>query len=109
MLFALLGVSVFGKVLVVLFSHCKGHCTDEDKMPPLGSFLSRGFKIYQVFGANTDVGKTIFSTVLCRAFAAREKKDKVWYLKPVSTGAEDDADIKYVCIPFNIYALVVSQ
>lgn len=55
--------------------------------------LYRNFRVYQVFGANTDVGKTVFSTLLCRT-AARSipSGDRVWYLKPVSTGALSDAD-----------------
>ncbi|KIJ57001.1 hypothetical protein M422DRAFT_198361 [Sphaerobolus stellatus SS14] len=52
--------------------------------------LYRHLRIHQVFGANTDVGKTIFTTALCRASSARGKR--VFYLKPVSTGAPADAD-----------------
>lgn len=54
--------------------------------------LYRNFRIYQVFGANTDVGKTIFSTLLCRSAKKRSSSQNVWYLKPVSTGALTDAD-----------------
>ncbi|CAD6939053.1 unnamed protein product [Tilletia caries] len=44
-------------------------------------------RIHQVFGANTDVGKTLFTTALCLAethFSSPGKQ--VHYLKPVSTG-----------------------
>jgi len=58
-------------------------------MPRGGFSLYRHLLTYQVYGANTDVGKTIFSTVLCKAFA---RKKKTWYLKPVSTGPLEDAD-----------------
>ncbi|KIM23703.1 hypothetical protein M408DRAFT_332195 [Serendipita vermifera MAFF 305830] len=47
-------------------------------------------RIHQIFGANTDVGKTIFSTTLALASAIEHKR--VFYLKPVSTGAPEDAD-----------------
>ncbi|KAI9722455.1 MAG: hypothetical protein M1828_004702 [Chrysothrix sp. TS-e1954] len=61
-------------------------------MSRLGATLWRNFQVYQVFGANTNVGKTIFSTLLCRAAKERSNTDGVWYLKPVSTGPFDDAD-----------------
>jgi hypothetical protein len=47
----------------------------------------------QIYGANTGVGKTIFSTVLCRAF--QRKLQRVQYVKPVSTGPLDEADDRY--------------
>ena len=50
----------------------------------------------QIYGANTGVGKTIFSTVLCRAF--QRKLQRVQYVKPVSTGPLDEADDRYVLI-----------
>ena len=71
-------------------------------------------RVHQVFGANTDVGKTIFTTALCLASSAlplcsssSAPKDvfsasaqglgeQVHYLKPVSTGALDDADDAHV-------------
>lgn len=65
-------------------------------MPPIGSTLWRNFRAYQVYGANTDVGKTIFSTLLCRAVGKHDPSANVWYLKPVSTGSQDDADIRWV-------------
>lgn len=64
--------------------------------PFLGSQLSRSLRSFQVYGANTDVGKTIFSTILCNAFRKQRKDEKVWYLKPVSTGAFEDADDRHV-------------
>ena len=55
--------------------------------------LFRDFKIWQVFGANTDVGKSVVSTLICRALKQRvEKPSHVMYLKPVSTGAAEDHD-----------------
>lgn len=49
-----------------------------------------------IFGANTDVGKTVFSTALCRNLTRSEalKDDVVAYLKPVSTGPETASDEK---------------
>jgi dethiobiotin synthetase/adenosylmethionine--8-amino-7-oxononanoate aminotransferase len=69
-------------------------------------------RIHQVFGANTDVGKTIFTTALALASASlpysgpyqEAAKDKlgfptphkhgelVHYVKPVSTGSLEVAD-----------------
>ncbi|KAF8524662.1 onanonoxo-7-onima-8-eninoihtemlysoneda [Hysterangium stoloniferum] len=56
--------------------------------------LYKHLRIHQIFGANTDVGKTILTTALCRASAARNKR--VFYLKPVSTGAPQDADDEHI-------------
>ncbi|KAF6754470.1 onanonoxo-7-onima-8-eninoihtemlysoneda [Ephemerocybe angulata] len=56
--------------------------------------LYKHLRVHQIFGANTDVGKTILTTALSRASAA--KKFPVFYLKPVSTGALDDADDRHV-------------
>ncbi|KAF8580612.1 PLP-dependent transferase [Ramaria rubella] len=52
--------------------------------------LYKHLRVHQIFGANTDVGKTVLTTALCRASASRQKR--VFYLKPVSTGAPMDAD-----------------
>jgi dethiobiotin synthetase/adenosylmethionine--8-amino-7-oxononanoate aminotransferase len=51
----------------------------------------------QVYGANTGVGKTVFSTLLGAHFARRGKtksktKWSVQYVKPVSTGPAGEAD-----------------
>ncbi|KAF8968034.1 onanonoxo-7-onima-8-eninoihtemlysoneda [Flammula alnicola] len=58
------------------------------------SSLFQHLRIHQVFGANTNVGKTILTTALVRASAQRGKK--VFYLKPVSTGPLEDADDYHV-------------
>jgi dethiobiotin synthetase/adenosylmethionine--8-amino-7-oxononanoate aminotransferase len=57
------------------------------------SLLYKHLRISQIFGANTDVGKTILTTALARASAARSTP--VFYLKPVSTGRPEDADDRY--------------
>ena len=56
------------------------------------SLLFKNLRVQQVFGASTDVGKTILTSGLVRASAA--KKNRVFYLKPVSTGPLEDADDK---------------
>lgn len=61
-------------------------------MPSVGSALWRSLRAYQVYGANTDVGKTIVSTVLCRALRKQSVKENVFYIKPVSTGPHREAD-----------------
>jgi dethiobiotin synthetase/adenosylmethionine--8-amino-7-oxononanoate aminotransferase len=49
----------------------------------------------QIYGANTGVGKTVFSTLL-GAHLSRQAKLKVQYIKPVSTGPADEADDRSV-------------
>ncbi|KZF26862.1 PLP-dependent transferase [Xylona heveae TC161] len=63
---------------------------------PIGSLLWRSLRAYQVYGANTDVGKTIFSTILAKASKKRRPAENVWFLKPVSTGPLDEADDRHV-------------
>jgi dethiobiotin synthetase/adenosylmethionine--8-amino-7-oxononanoate aminotransferase len=59
----------------------------------IGSSVSLSLRAFQIYGANTNVGKTIVSTILCKALRRKSKNHEgVWYLKPVSTGAKDDAD-----------------
>ncbi|KAI6042469.1 pyridoxal phosphate-dependent transferase, partial [Pisolithus marmoratus] len=58
------------------------------------SHLYRHLRIHQVFGANTDVGKTIITTALVRASAL--KNNDVFYLKPISTGPLRDADDEHI-------------
>ncbi|KIW42513.1 dethiobiotin synthase [Exophiala oligosperma] len=58
--------------------------------------LWRDLKAWQVYGANTDVGKTIISTVLCRALQRRASPNGLLYLKPVSTGPQAEADDRHI-------------
>ncbi|KIW17704.1 dethiobiotin synthase [Exophiala spinifera] len=58
--------------------------------------LWRDLKAWQVYGANTDVGKTIISTVLCRALQRRAPPNGLLYLKPVSTGPQAEADDRHI-------------
>ncbi|KAF5020011.1 hypothetical protein F66182_7976 [Fusarium sp. NRRL 66182] len=60
-------------------------------MAPVPALLWRSLRVHHVYGANTDVGKTIFSTILCNS-AAKHWGEKTWFLKPVSTGAPQEAD-----------------
>ena len=73
-------------------------------MAQFGASLYRNFRVYQIFGANTNVGKTIFSTLLCRVARRINQAENVWYLKPVSTGPFDDAD-KW-SVPLEAYPLI---
>lgn len=66
-------------------------------MQRVGAVLWPHFPCLQVYGANTNVGKTIVSTLLCHAWS---KKRKTFYLKPVSTGALEEADNRYVISNF---------
>ncbi|EPQ62569.1 Bgt-66 [Blumeria graminis f. sp. tritici] len=54
--------------------------------------LWRSLKSYQIYGANTDVGKTIMSVILCKSLSRVFPSEQTWYLKPVSTGPFDQAD-----------------
>lgn len=54
------------------------------------SLLFKNLRIHQIFGANTDVGKTVLTSALVRASAV--SGHSVYYLKPVSTGPMSDAD-----------------
>lgn len=51
--------------------------------------LSKRLLALQIFGANTNVGKTIFSVLLARS---ARSDTHVHYLKPISTGSQSDAD-----------------
>ncbi|KAL3427481.1 bifunctional dethiobiotin synthetase adenosylmethionine-8-amino-7-oxononanoate aminotransferase [Phlyctema vagabunda] len=68
-----------------------------------GAILYRNLRAYQIYGANTGVGKTVFSTILCRALArakpaSPKAKENVWYLKPVSTGPSEEADQRHLTL-----------
>ncbi|KAB8260870.1 pyridoxal phosphate-dependent transferase [Aspergillus pseudonomiae] len=65
-------------------------------MSPVGAALWRSLRAHQVYGANTDVGKTIVSTVLCNAVQRQKSQDQAAFLKPVSTGPLDDADDRHI-------------
>ncbi|RXK39933.1 dethiobiotin synthase [Tremella mesenterica] len=70
--------------------------------------LFPNLRISQVFGANTDVGKTLLTTALLRATAAQytnetetssasgPSRKRVFYLKPVSTGPDEESDVNFV-------------
>ncbi|KAJ3760442.1 pyridoxal phosphate-dependent transferase [Lentinula raphanica] len=61
------------------------------------SLLFKNLRVHQIFGANTNVGKTILTTALVRASAARkEGGGDTYYHKPVSTGPLEDADDLHV-------------
>ncbi|KAF9871578.1 bifunctional dethiobiotin synthetase adenosylmethionine-8-amino-7-oxononanoate aminotransferase [Colletotrichum karsti] len=65
-------------------------------MAPVGALLWRSLRAYQIYGANTDVGKTIFSTVLCNAARKLWPNEQTSFLKPVSTGPLSEADDAHI-------------
>ncbi|CAN6656409.1 hypothetical protein TRVA0_029S00298 [Trichomonascus vanleenenianus] len=65
-------------------------------MAQVGACFWRHMKAFQVFGANTDVGKTIFTTTICRSLGNRSSPGRVLYVKPVQTGPEEDWDHHHV-------------
>lgn len=67
------------------------------------SSLFKNLRVHQIFGSNTDVGKTILTTALVNASVAR--KTPVYYLKPVSTGPPEDADDGYVFVTRRVKSL----
>lgn len=56
--------------------------------------MSKKLPVYQVYGANTEVGKTIFSTLLARTVL--KGNQAAYYIKPVSTGPDQEADINHL-------------
>ncbi|KAL4883993.1 pyridoxal phosphate-dependent transferase [Aspergillus karnatakaensis] len=65
-------------------------------MAPVGAALWRTLRAHQVYGANTDVGKTIVSTVFSHAVNRRNSNEKSGFIKPVSTGPLDEADDRHL-------------
>ncbi|ETS83587.1 hypothetical protein PFICI_05463 [Pestalotiopsis fici W106-1] len=65
-------------------------------MAPVGSMLWRSLRVWQVYGANTEVGKTVLTTTLCKAARNRYQDEVTAYLKPVSTGPLDEADSHHI-------------
>ncbi|CZR61489.1 related to onanonoxo-7-onima-8-eninoihtemlysoneda [Phialocephala subalpina] len=65
-------------------------------MPSRMSSLWRSLPAYQIYGANTNVGKTIMSTILLKAHARKYPSQNTWYLKPVSTGPLEEADDRHI-------------
>ncbi|PVG00987.1 PLP-dependent transferase [Serendipita vermifera] len=56
--------------------------------------LFQNIRTHQIYGANTDVGKTIVATTLALSTAIHQRR--VFYLKPVSTGPDWEADHKHI-------------
>ncbi|CAI5741561.1 unnamed protein product [Peronospora destructor] len=54
--------------------------------------LSLDTPVFQVFGSNTDIGKTIVSAGICRSAVtmAAVNGGRVEYIKPLQTGTDDD-------------------
>lgn len=67
-------------------------------MSRVPSGLWQNILALQVYGANTNVGKTVFSTLLGAHFVRIDGKRKwsLHYIKPVSTGPIEDSDDAYV-------------
>lgn len=66
------------------------------KLPSKPSSLWRNLRAYQIYGANTNVGKTVMSTILCKTLARSQPTPKIWYLKPISTGPLEEADDRHI-------------
>lgn len=64
------------------------------------------FPFFYIFGANTDIGKTLFSTALCKAAVNQQVKTK--YIKPVQTGypTDDDATFISTFVDANLFKVV---
>ena len=75
--------------------HALNSITQRQSLPKsmqrISSVIFPSLHALQVYGANTDVGKTIVSTILCKALRER-RQCSVGYLKPVSTGSIEDVD-----------------
>lgn len=62
----------------------------------VGGSLWPSMRALQIWGANTDVGKTIFSAILCLSAANKRPLEGVYYIKPVSTGLAEHMDSKHI-------------
>ncbi|KAI4731745.1 PLP-dependent transferase [Aureobasidium sp. EXF-10728] len=65
-------------------------------MRQVGSALWPRLRAVQVYGANTGVGKTVVSTLLCKALRKRLPDYNIHYLKPISTGPLDEQDNRHI-------------
>ncbi|KAH0350322.1 PLP-dependent transferase, partial [Aureobasidium melanogenum] len=65
-------------------------------MRQVGSALWPRLRAVQVYGANTGVGKTVVSTLLCKALRKKLPDYNVHYLKPISTGPLDEQDNRHI-------------
>jgi hypothetical protein len=74
-----------------------GHSASVECLRLVGvrAMLWRDLKVWQIYGANTNVGKTIVSTILCKTLE-RRAPNAALYLKPVSTGPLDEADDRHI-------------
>jgi hypothetical protein len=59
---------------------------------PLGEKQPLTTPTYIVWGAGTDVGKTLVSAALCNYMSRKAKDKKVLFLKPYQTGFPVDSD-----------------
>lgn len=75
------------------------------RRPPARSLLWRSLRAYQVYGANTEVGKTVFTTTLCKAARRLWQTENTTFLKPVSTGAAEEADDRCK-VPFSFFPYI---
>lgn len=77
-------------------------------MSRLPAGLWQKYIAVQIYGANTDVGKTVFSTLLgLRAKGGvGGSRYRVHYIKPVSTGPSSDRDDRLVCCTIFNNALI---
>lgn len=60
-------------------------------MAPVGGPLWPKLRAFQVWGASADVGKTVFSTVLCLSAGHRRPHEHAIFLQPVVTGPTEEA------------------
>jgi dethiobiotin synthetase/adenosylmethionine--8-amino-7-oxononanoate aminotransferase len=78
-------------------------------MRQVGSALWPRLRAVQVYGANTGVGKTVVSTLLCKALRKRLPDYNVHYLKPISTGPLDDQDNRYAHLNAQVEVQLLSS
>ncbi len=76
---------------------------------PVGSMLWRHLRVYHVYGANTDVGKTVLTTALSKTATKLWKHEHSAFLKPVSAGPRADADDRCMLRDSQSYPAVTSR
>ncbi|OQR99718.1 adenosylmethionine-8-amino-7-oxononanoate aminotransferase [Thraustotheca clavata] len=73
-----------------------GCLTSLDQSVPNAVPTSLHAPIVQVFGSNTDVGKTVIAAGLCRAALLSSKNATVGYIKPLQTGGDAMMDAEFL-------------
>ncbi|KAF0688603.1 Aste57867_19776 [Aphanomyces stellatus] len=70
--------------------------SSSDQSVPNAVPVSLKSPVVQVFGSNTDVGKTLVSAGICRAAVRSSNASAVGYIKPLQTGGDSMLDARFL-------------